>query len=74
MARIVLNKVSWGARTFLSVLCTSVLVLFFSSVLQLGGVRRAIFRQCLQGVFMKHQCGKTPEFDTAVEGGAGSWL
>lgn len=74
MARIILNKVFWRTRTFFSVLCTSVLVLFFSLVLQLGGVRRVIFRQCLQSVFTKHQCEKTPEFDTAVEGGAGSWL
>lgn len=74
MARIVLNKVFWGTRTFLSVLRTSVLVLFFSPVVQLGGVRRLIFRQCLQVVFMKHQCEKTPKFDTAMEGGAGSWL
>lgn len=74
MARIIINKASWGARTFLSVLCTSVHVLFFSLVLQLGGVRRVIFRQCLLGVFVKYQCEKTPEFDTAVEGGAGSGL
>lgn len=37
MARIILNKVSWGARTFLSVLCTSVLVLFCSPVLSWVG-------------------------------------
>lgn len=51
-----------------------VLLSVFFSFPQLGGVRRVIFRQCLPGVFTKHQCEKTPEFDTEVEGGAGSWL
>lgn len=66
--------VSRGLRTFLSALHPFVLVLFLSLALQLGGVRRVIFRQRLQVVFRKPQCAKTPELATATEGGASSWL